>query len=135
VVTLLLFTSGLAYEAGGEPVTSAINLHQDPNSVVYSTADYHAVQWLNDSDPREATTYVDWYSQYIFIRATGRVPDYLIKYEDNLDRNPKYLLIRDTGISNRSETSPEWISKSRAESYSIENSIIYDSKEVTIYAT
>jgi uncharacterized membrane protein len=135
VVTLLLFTSGLAYEASGEPVTSAINLHQDPNSVVYSTADYHAVQWLNDSDPREATTYVDWYSQYIFIRATGRVPDYLIKYEDNLDRNPKYLLIRDTGISNRSKTSPEWISKSRAESYSIENSIIYDSKEVTIYAT
>jgi len=72
VTLLLVFSSGLAYEAAGRPATSAINFHDPPNSVVYTDEEYESASWLLNQRRNNQTIYVGLHARSVFVRIKGQ---------------------------------------------------------------
>lgn len=81
VVLLFALSSGLAYEAAGESATSAVNLHEEPNSVLYTDAEYEGAAWVM-ANRNNSTVYAGKYASTTFHRFSGRALPYLEYYKD-----------------------------------------------------
>ncbi|MBX0286466.1 DUF2206 domain-containing protein [Haloarcula salinisoli] len=81
VMLFFLFSSGLAYEAAGDPASSAINLHENPNSVVYTDEEYRAAQWVVDNR-NNSTIYTGTFGSTAFHRVSGASLPYLQHYKN-----------------------------------------------------
>ncbi|OAQ54136.1 hypothetical protein HTG_00985 [Natrinema mahii] len=141
VVILFLFTSGIAYEASPRPASSAVNLHEDPNSIVYSHSDYSAAKWLFENKGQNSMIYADQYSQYIFIRIDGTHLSYMTPLSwkgASWIKQPSgssYVFIRNSAVSSKSPPGviQSKVSQSTFSMYESTYSKVYSSNEANVF--
>lgn len=108
VILMFSFSSGLMYEAAGESATSAINLHENPNSVMYSDAEYKGAEWVL-ANRNNSTVYSGLYASTTFHRFSGRSLPYLKYYKDYKSdvviewNETGYIFIRRSELTNETE--------------------------------
>lgn len=141
IVILFVFTSGIAYEASSQPASSAINLHEDPNSLVYSHNDYSAAKWLFENRGQNSMIYADQYSQYIFIRIDGSHLSYMTPLSRKgaswieQPSGSSYVFIRESAVSSKSAPGviQSKVSQSNFSMYESTYSKVYSSNEANIF--
>jgi len=139
VILFFAFSSGLMYEAAGEPASSAINLHENPNSVVYTDKEYQAAQWVVDNR-NNSTIYTGTFGSTAFHRVSGPSLPYLEHYKNfsaqvEIPWNETgYIFVRKAAIVEQSsEPIPRYELGSKEYQYLRERSVpAYENSEVII---
>lgn len=141
VVLMLVFSSGLAYEAAGTPASSAINLHENPNSVMYTDEELEGARWLL-ANSNNSTIYISTYSSVPFKRlmsfqeTSERVEGYM-DYQLNISirwNETGYIYIRRAAITDESTTrTPEYLfTRDDVSSFRSRTETVYRNEDVLI---
>jgi len=139
VVLLFAFSSGFAYAAAGQTATSAINLQEEPNSVVFTDAEYEAGKWVT-ANRNDSTVYYNSFTSVTFHRLNGAVPGYAVPIKDYANEvqidweSGGYIFLRKAAItSDEFVTVPrQTIQRRQYESFLERSEVAFENRDVVV---
>jgi len=140
VVIMFAFSTGLVYAAAGQTATSAINLQEEPNSVVFSDSEYEAGQWVV-ANRNDSTVYYNSFSSVTFHRLGGTtIPGYAVPIKDYANEiqidweSNGYIFVRKAAITDEEyTTTPKHsIQRREYESFLERSEVAFENRDVVV---